>query len=196
MAILDKARERASKIAKLAVQFNRSRALDEATALLEVIQPTADEMKPLNNLAQVDQRLRVAVGCYEPDPPKLKRSKNKLGYNGESDKRQMFIMLRSWISDHKDRALDVVQDTFDGGDTPPQEVYLIKVNSLAYAKEMGDFLATVTFNVSYLYVTEDYSDTADAEHNMNLWITLDHPRRNIVDVVADNLLPPDTWQRL
>jgi hypothetical protein len=193
---LDKAQERAPQIAELAAQFNRSRALDEATALLAAIQPTTDEMKPLNKLVRVDGRLPLAVTCHEPDPPKLKRSKNKLGYNGQSDKRQMFLMLERWIADHKKHALEVVQDTFDGGDTPPQKVWLTKVNSLAYSKEMGDFLANVKFDVSYLYVTEDYSDLAEAEHDMNLWITLDHAKRTVVDVVADILLPADTWQRL
>jgi hypothetical protein len=108
----------------------------------------------------------------------------------------MFLMLESWVAEHKKPALDVVQDTFDGGDTPPQEVWLAKVNFLAYAKEMGDFLANVRFNVSYLYVTEDYTDLAEAKHDMNLWITLDHSKRTIVDVVADILLPIDTWDRL
>jgi hypothetical protein len=164
--------------------------------LLAAIHPTTDELKPLNKLARADDCLRLAGSCYEPDPPLLKRSKNKLRYNGQSDKRQMFLMLESWIANYKKHALDAVQDTFDGGDTPPQKVWLIKVNCLAYAKEVGDFLANVKFNVSYLYVTEDYSDLAEAEHDVNLWITLDHAKRTIVDVVTDMLLPIDTWDRL
>ncbi len=196
MAVLDKAKERAPEIAKLAAEFNRSLALDQVTVLLEEIQPTFHEMKSLKKLASVDKHPPLVADCYEYDPPKLKRSKHKLRYNGQSDKQQMLEMLENWSVNHNKHTLEVVQDTFDGGDTPPQKIWLTKVSSLAYAKELGDFLANVEFNVSYLYVTEDYTDLAEADHSMNLWITLDHAKRTIVDVVADTLLPMDIWQRL
>jgi hypothetical protein len=187
VAVLDKAQQRAPEIRGCAAKFNRSSALDEVTALLHAIQPTADEMKSLNELVEVGRRSHLAFTCYEPDPPKLKRSKNRLGYNGFSDKRQMLMMLESWVTSNNDLTLDVVQDTFDGGDTPPQNVWLTSVNFLAYAEEIGDFLANVTFNVDYLFVTEDSSGPADAEHDVDLWITLDPTKQSVVDVVPDNL---------
>lgn len=187
LATLAKAKQRAPKIVKRVAEFKRSQALNEVTALLQAIHPTADEMKSLNEFVVPDPPLYRLVGCYEPDPPKLKQSKNKLGYDGFADDEQMFIMLEEWVVSHKDDALQVVEDTFDGGDTRTKHVRLTSVNFLAYAKEMGDFLANVTFNVDYLYITEDYSDMAETEHNVDLWITLDPTKRNVVDVVVDNL---------
>lgn len=132
--------------------------------------------------------------AHEPEPTKLKRSKNKLRYDGRTDDQQMLMILEEWVANHKKDALQVVADTFDGGDTPPRSVWLTSVNFLAYAKDVGDFLANVTFDVEYLFCTEDYqfctenvSDMAATRHNVDLWITLDPTGRNVVDVVVDRL---------
>ncbi|MGH3832561.1 MAG: hypothetical protein ACRDRS_19320 [Pseudonocardiaceae bacterium] len=82
VAVLDKARQRALKIEKRVAKFDRSVALKELTALVETIQPTADEMKLLNELVAPGERLHPGACYHEPVPPKLKRSKNKLGYDG------------------------------------------------------------------------------------------------------------------
>ena len=161
--------------------------------MLEAIRPTAEEMSSLNDLVEPGPRLDLPIYCYEPaPPPALKRSKNKLGYNGFSDKQQMFMMLERWVASEKEDALQIVEDTFDGGDTPPQRIWLSRVNFLAYAKELGDFLAKVTFLVEYLYIKEDYSAEAQGEHDIDLWITLDSPRRNVAGVVVDDLNTLDT----
>jgi hypothetical protein len=187
VAVLDKTRQRAPKIEKRVAKFDRSLALNELTALFETIQPTADEMKRFNELVVPGRGLHPGACYFEPEPPKLKRSKNKLRYGGRADDQQMLIMLEEWVVRHKGDALQVVEDTFDGGDTPPKCVWPTSVNFLAYAKEIGDFLANVTFNVEYLFITEDVSDMAEGEHNVDLWITLDPTRGNVVDVVVDSL---------
>jgi hypothetical protein len=184
---LDKARQRAPKIEKRVAKFNRSHTLNEIAALLETIQPTADEMKRFNELVVPGRGLDPGANYCEPEPPKLKRSKNKLSYGGFADDQQMLRMLEEWVVGHRGAALQVVEDTFDGGDTPPKSVWPTSVNFLAYAKEIGDFLADVTFSVEYLFITEDFSGMAEGEHDVDLWITLDPTRRNVVDVVVDSL---------
>jgi hypothetical protein len=192
VAVLDKARQRAPKIEKRVAKFDRSSAVNELAALFETIQPTADEMKRFNELVVPGRGLHPGANYHEPEPPKLKRSKKKLSYDGFADDRQMLMMLEEWVVGHKGDALQVVKGTFDGGDTPPKRVWPTSVNFLAYAKEIGDFLSNVTFNVDYLFVTEDVSDMAEGEHNVDLWITLDPTRRNVVDVVVDSLNTLDT----
>jgi hypothetical protein len=187
VAVLDKARQRAPKIEKRVAKFDRSLALNELAALFETIQPTADEMKRFNELVVPGRDLHPGANYYEPELPKLKRSKNKLRYGGFADDQQMLMMLEEWVVGHKGDALQVVEDTFGGGDTPPKRVWPTSVNFLAYAKEIGDFLSNVTFNVDYLFIAEDVSDMAEGEHNVDLWITLDPTKRNVVDVVVDSL---------
>lgn len=186
VAVLDKAQERASKIAKRVTKFNRSGALDEIAALFEAIQPTADEMKPLNKFVAPGLHVRPVFCYHDPDLPKLKRSKHKLNYDGLADNEQMLMILEEWAISHDQDALQVVENTFDGDDIRAKRVWPTSVNFLAYAKQLGDFLANVTFHVDYLFIAEDYSDMAETAHNVDLWITLDPTKRNVVDVVMDN----------
>jgi hypothetical protein len=192
VAVLDKAQERASKIAKRVAKFDRSGALDEIAALLEAIQPTADEMKPLNKFVAPGLHVRPVLDYHDPDPSKLKRSKHKLKYDGLADDEQMLMMLEEWTVSHDRDALQVVENTFDGDDIRAEHVWPTSVNFLAYAKQLGDFLANVTFHVDYLFTAEDYSDMAQTAHNVDLWITLDPTKRNVVDVVVDNSDTLDT----
>jgi hypothetical protein len=145
-------------------------------------------------MKQFNEPVAPGRGWHEPELPKLKRSKNRLRYDGFADDQRMLMLLEEWVVGHKDDALEVVKVAFGDDDTPPMRVWPTSVNFLAYAKKIGDFLANVTFSVDYLFIT-DYSaegDMAHGEHNVDLWITLDPTRRNVVDVVVDtlNTLPP------
>jgi hypothetical protein len=145
VAVPDKARQRAPKIEKRVTKFNRSITLNELAALFETIQPTADEMKRFNELVVPGQGLHPGANYCAPELPKLKRSKNKLSYDGFADDRRMLMMLEEWVVGRKGDALQVVEGMFDGGDTPPKHVWSTSVNFLAYPKEIGDFLANVMF---------------------------------------------------
>lgn len=184
--VLAKARERVPWIRRRVEELEGDRAMSEVLTILQGARLTPSQLKSILERVEDTERKYFAAIFHEPLPPKLKRSKNRLGYDGLSDKQQMLVLLESWVRSNDHQALDVVQEAFDGGDTPPQHVWPIYVNFLAYAKEMGDFLASVTFNVDYLYITDDYSGGANTDHKIDLWITLDRTGRKIVDVVVDH----------
>ncbi len=188
LSILELARQRASKIEKRTADFERSQAMDEALTMLQMACPNLDELDSImKKLKKVQREYISAVFFHEPLPPRLKRSKGRLSYDGLSDKKQMFSLIESWVYAERQLALDVVQEGFDGGDTPPTRIAPIRINFLAHAKDMGDYLANVTFNVDYVYITEDYRAEGNIDHELNLWIRLDPSQRKIIDVVVDHL---------
>ncbi|MFD6611054.1 HNH endonuclease [Micromonospora chalcea] len=196
IAVLDHAAKQAPKIARRASRLLRNSQLSEAIAVIEAIGPEASE-KDQNALSDFSARLKVMLqgpkspkpqidlGCILVDAPVLKRSKRLKKDSWYSDTERMLQLLRNWAGENPWLAREVVSDTFDASDIRTSRAGPIKVNFLAYAKEMGDYLADVTFKVSYLYITDDVSAMAQDYHNTHLWLTLNPNQDAIVSVVPD-----------
>jgi 5-methylcytosine-specific restriction endonuclease McrA len=184
---LEKARKLAPKIQLRADEFERDQDMDSALARILIARPSGRELESIIKELKGEHREYLAAIFHEPIPPRLKRSKGRLNYDGFSDKEQMLILIDSWVRAKGSWALDVVQEGFDGGDTPPTSIAPVNVNFLAYAKKLGDYLASVTFNIDYIYITEDYRAEGNIEQALSLWIKLDSSRREIIDVAIDHL---------
>ncbi|WBB78615.1 hypothetical protein O7606_20710 [Micromonospora sp. WMMD882] len=198
VATLDHAAKQAPKVKRRASRLCRSSQLSEAFAVIEALGPGASEKerKALSDFSErLEEILRAAkttrplieIGCGVIDAPLLKRSKKRFKHTGYSDTEQMLYLMRDWAQDNTRLLREIVSDTLDTSDVRTRRAWPERVDFLAYAKEMGDFLAEVTFDVDYLYVTDDHSAMAQVYHRVELWVTLDPRQKAVVNVVPDHL---------
>lgn len=186
----DDAARLAPEIERVASRHRKARKLEEAVAIVDAAD--ADHLTPTRRqelvravsliaarLGVTNSRVHPAVSPHDCVPPDVRDVGGAFGHE------RFYDLLTEWADEND--VNDVVADSFevDG----QQEVVSAgprEVLRLGYAEDVELFLARVTFDVNYIhYDDEGIGGEADTDWTIDLWVTLDDHRTEVIDVLVD-----------
>lgn len=189
----DEAARLAPEIERAAARHRKARRLQEAVAVIDAADPNNLTPRQRENVVRASSiiaarlgvgttaRVHRAVDAHDYVAPDVRDVGLIFGME------RFLELLREW-ADHEDLD-DVVAESFD--DAGQQELLSAEPRELlrlGYADDVDMFLARVQVDVNYThYDDEGFGSEADADWTIDLWVTLDDSRSEVLEVLFDHL---------